>query len=538
MKRKKLFLLNAVGLAGINITLRFISVSFNAYISEKIGAESMGLFTLVMSVYGLSVIFACSGVNLASVRLSSEKSAILEKRSAIRREYARCAASVIRSCLLYSLIFSLTASAFLFSFSTVIGEKILGDPRCVTSLRIVAVSLPAISATSAVSGYFTGVRKAYKNAVSVVSEQFLKIAATSLSLSLALPISADPVEYACIAVVGGSAISEAFSLIVNSVLYVADSKVPAGVKPGNNRSHECDSIRADIKETARISLPTAIGSYARSGLVTAEHLLIPRGLRKSGLDASAALASYGVMQGMVFPLILFPSALPASFSSLLIPEIAGLYATGDLERIKRASDRALSVALSFAIGVSAVFLNFAGDLGMSLYGQPDAVTGIFIMAPLIPVMYLDSTVDALLKGLGAQLDSMKINIIDASASLFLVFVLVPFFGIYGYMITVYFCEILNFILSFTRLIRISGFKPEILHSLIKSSVSAVISSVLLLSVRFFLPTNAVPHPILIVLFSLFYVFVVYFWPYGNNYRLRSRSLRDTIKGSLKHGGHR
>ncbi len=528
MKRKKLFFLNAAGLACINITLRFISVSFNAYISEKIGAESMGLFTLVMSVSGLAVIFACSGVNLASVRLSSEKAAILEQRSSADREFKKCASSVIGSCLLYSLLFSLSAFFILFSASNLIGEKLLGDLRCVTSLRIVAISLPAISATSALSGYFTGIRKAYKNAVSVISEQFLKISVTSLALSLALPVGTDPVEYACVAVVGGSAAAEAFSLIVNSVLYIFDSKIPAGVIPGKNLANECDRIKVCFKDTAGISLPTAIGSYARSGLVTAEHLLIPRGLKKSGLNASAALSAYGIMQGMVFPLILFPSALPASFSSLLIPEISGLYATGNYDKIKQAGNRSLSVSLLFSVGVSALFLNFAEDLGLSLYGQPDAVSGILIMAPLIPIMYLDSTVDALLKGLGAQLDSMKINIIDASLSLFLVYVLVPFLGIYGYMVTVYFCEILNFILSFTRLVRISGFVPSVIPVLISSILSAIISTSLILVFRLFPSPFSVPVPFKIILFSILYILFYCLIKGGKNFRLRSISLRGKI----------
>ena len=531
MKRKKFFFINAVGLAGVNITLRFISVSFNAYISEKIGAESMGLFTLVMSVYGFAVIFACSGVNLASVRLSAEKFAILEKNSAVRREYTRCAASVIKSCLLYCLMFSLTATAILFSFSGLIGEKLLGDPRCVSSLRIVAISLPAISVTSALSGYFTGARKAYKNAVSVISEQILKIAVTSFALSSVLPFGNDPVEYACMAVVGGSAVAEAFSLVVNTVLYITESKMPPGVKTGNNDSFGCEPIRATLKDVTGISLPTAVGSYARSGLVTAEHLLIPRGLRKNGIDASGALASYGVIQGMVFPLILFPSALPASFASLLIPEVAGLLATGNKEKIKQIADKAIFSSLFFATGVASVFILFASELGMSLYDQPDAVSGILIMAPLVPVMYLDSTVDAFLKGLGAQLVSMKINIIDASVSLILVFILVPLLGIFGYMLTVYFCEILNFCLSYAKLVRIFETRPKVLRSLIHSVLSAVCSSAIVLLIRVSAFSFAFPMPLLIVLFVIIYFFAGFLIPLGNNYLLSCVFFRVRIKDS-------
>ena len=68
MQKGRRFLYNAVLLAVVNIALRLIGVSFNTFVTAKVGAEGMGLLTLVMSVYGLSVTVAASGVNLAAVQ--------------------------------------------------------------------------------------------------------------------------------------------------------------------------------------------------------------------------------------------------------------------------------------------------------------------------------------------------------------------------------------------------------------------------------------------------------------------------------------
>ncbi len=508
MKKIKIFLFNAFGIAGVNIALRFVSVSFNAYLAEKVGAEGMGLFSLVGNVFGFAVIVACSGVNLAAVRLASEKSAILERAGADRKEYRKCASSVIRSCVVYSLLFSVAASAVLFLFAGFVGGRLLGDERCVASVRVLSVCLPAISLTSALSGYFTGMRKAYKNAVTTVVAQFVKIAFTSTALALAAPSGSDPVEYACLAVVGGSAVSEGFSLIVNAVLYFTDSKVPAGASTGRGGGLRCADMRASLSDAARISLPTAVGSYARTGLVTVEHLLIPWGLKKNGAASGAALASYGVIQGMVFPLILFPAALTASFSSLLIPEVSSMAATGNKSGVRKTADRALSVALSYSVGVAAVFIMFSSELGMGLYSNETACREILIMAPLIPVMYLDSATDAFLKGLGAQLDSMKINLIDASCSLVLVLILVPSFGIYGYMATVYFCEILNFILSFMRLGKVSGSTPRIAGSFLFSVAAAFSCCLCMKLVPTLFRGSAIPTALRIAAFSLLYFLAV------------------------------
>ena len=72
-KKKRRFFANALVLSCVSILMRGISVGFNAYINNKIGAEGMGLFTLVMSVYGFAVTLALSCVNLGAMKLTSER---------------------------------------------------------------------------------------------------------------------------------------------------------------------------------------------------------------------------------------------------------------------------------------------------------------------------------------------------------------------------------------------------------------------------------------------------------------------------------
>ena len=45
---------------------------------------------------------------------------------------------------------------------------------------------------------------------------------------------------------------------------------------------------------------------------------------------------------------------------------------------------------------------------------------IKLLAPLIPLMYLDGSVDSMLKGLGQQVYSMRVNILDSLLSVVLI----------------------------------------------------------------------------------------------------------------------
>lgn len=73
MRKAKLFLINVVILTATAILMQTIGISFSVYISNKIGAESVGLFGLIMSVYSFAITLATSGINLASTRIVSEE---------------------------------------------------------------------------------------------------------------------------------------------------------------------------------------------------------------------------------------------------------------------------------------------------------------------------------------------------------------------------------------------------------------------------------------------------------------------------------
>ena len=118
---------------------------------------------------------------------------------------------------------------------------------------------------------------------------------------------------------------------------------------------------------------------------------------------------------------------------------------------------------------------FSEMLGNSLYQNKEA--GIFIkaVAPLIPIMYLDSAVDGLLKGLGEQLYSMRVNILDSTLSVIMVWLLLPRLGVWGYVLTVYVCEVVNGVLSLCRLLSVTKPRISIIRSLFAPLICAILS---------------------------------------------------------------
>ena len=172
------------------------------------------------------------------------------------------------------------------------------------------------------------------------SPQQLHTGSRSSSASLFASYLSKDIEKACICIVIGGTVSEILSFLLQWGLYAFERR---------SSSREKCNIR-DKNITSRllgIALPIAFSAYVRSALITIEHILIPIGLEKSGENKASALASYGVVHSMVFPLILFPSAILSSFAGLLVPEISESNAKKDKARIDRIVSRVMRAALIF-----------------------------------------------------------------------------------------------------------------------------------------------------------------------------------------------
>lgn len=456
LSKKDLFIKNTLLMSVVAIFMRTAGVWFSIFLSQKLGEDGVGLYTLIMSVSGFAVTFATSAVGFAATRLVSE---------AIGRSQSSSIRVCMKKCISYALFFGTLAAALLFFPSRYIGGVFLGDERCVRSLRILALSLPAIALSSSINGYFTAVRRVTKSAFSGILEQMTRIFATMGLVTLFVP---SDIEIACSLVVLGSVISDYIGLLINLILYLCDLKRHIG----RTKRNIDKKVTSDM---LHIALPVAFSSYIRSGLSTLEHILVPKGLLKNGLSQKDALSAYGRVHGMALQVILYPYAFLTPFCSLLVPEVAGKTAGGDIEGVKRLTRKVYSFTLAFGIGCATLMGAFSDALGSVVYNSQGAGKYIFLLAPLVPVMYLDTATDSILKGMGEQVFCMKVNIFDSLVSVLIVFFMVPKFGIAGYIAEILFCETMNTTMSILRLHKRTKISINIVRSVIFPSVCAFLS---------------------------------------------------------------
>lgn len=348
MKRFKIFIFNTSILIITSLIFRGIDIFFTSYVSKKIGTESLGVYQLVMSVYLFAITLSTSGINLSVTKVISEELA-LGNKSQIKNVMKKCLYIVLTTSVFTSIIFWVN-SGFIVS-------KCLNNKVSKSVVYLFCLALPPISMSSAIAGYFAGVRRIYKNAIGQFIEHVAKVLITMFLFSFFLPHG---LEYACFALILGDLISEIISFIYIFIVFSFD-------KRKYNYSLEKVNSNNYTYKILRISIPVAITSYIRTGLLTLKQLIIPSSLEKSGMNSGTSLSNYGIINGMVLPIILFPDIIVKTFSSLLIPEFARYHAKKDYERIKQISTILLSCILGASILLCIFIVIFSSALGEFIY---------------------------------------------------------------------------------------------------------------------------------------------------------------------------
>ena len=447
MRRIKVFLVNGILLTLAGIGIRTIDMLSNVYIASKIGSEAVGVYQLIISVYLFFITLANSGINLATTRIVSEQDAYGSNGS-IKK--------AMEKCLFYSLFMGCFACLTLFLFAPFASEHFLHGKVSELSLQILACSLPFFSLSSCINGYFSGLIRIKKTVFYQLFGQFVKIFLIFLLLNyLFVP---NTIENACIALVLSAAASEILSFIFLFLLFLKDKRsLTGGYLKGENFT----------KQILKIALPISFTSYIRSGLSSLKQVLIPIQLEKSGIACDIALSQYGIINGMAFPIIMFPCTFIYSFSSLLIPEFSYMNAKKENSKMNFALNRVLKLCFIFSILIMGIFWCFAKEFSSFIYPNTDISFYIKVLCPLIPLMYIDNVVDSILKGLNKQVAVMGINIIDLISTIFLIYFLLPYKGVSGYIFALFISEILNGVLSLLLLIKETNFKFDFPNFLIK-----------------------------------------------------------------------
>ena len=429
MGRKLPIFYSALLLTGVNLLLRLVSTSFQVHISGRIGAAGVGLLQLVMSVGSLAMTAGMAGIRTATMYLAAEE---------LGRKQEKNVTWVLSVCFLYSILCSGAVAAVLYTAAPWLAEHWIGDSRTLEAIRIFAAFLPLVCLCGCMTGYFTAANRIGTLAAVEILEQLCYMAVTMTALQFWA--GTDPAR-ACQAVVMGSGISACLTLLSLTVLRIRERPETGPRIPIASR-------------LLQMAVPLALADNLKSGINTTENLMVPKRLALYPAE-SAPLATFGMVCGMVFPVLMFPAAILFALAELLIPELARCNAAGSNGRIRYLVKKSLRIALLYGCGCGGIMFLLADALGEGLYHNADVGAHLRHYSLLVPMLYCDAITDTMTNGLGQQKACVRYNILTSGMDVALLFLLLPRYGMTGYFFSFFVTHLLNFGLSLRRLLKIS-----------------------------------------------------------------------------------
>lgn len=401
---KNQLLKGTIILTTAGVITRLIGFGYRIFLARELGEVNLGIYQLVFPVYSICFTLYAAGLQTGVSQLISHQP---EKKHG----------EILKAGLVLSLCMSLTLSLLVFNFRNEIALSFLGTRETAPLLLILSAIFPICGITSLINGYFYGINRASIPAITQILEQLFRVGFVYV-LCHYRPLSIPSLHLA----VGGLIAGELASVCYN----LSRLKKQISIR-------QIVSTHAQIRRVLGISLPLSGTKLIVALLSSVESVLIPPILCRYGYSMADALAVYGILTGVVLPFIFFPGTITNSMSVLLLPAISRASGTNQDNHVRYTSSVTVRYSLLLGVLTCAVFLNFGTDIGQYIFHSDNAGKLLTLLAFLCPFLYVTTTLGSIINGLGKTGITFTITILGLVIRIGGLFLLVPTYGIFGYL---------------------------------------------------------------------------------------------------------
>ncbi|MBQ8247635.1 MAG: oligosaccharide flippase family protein [Lachnospiraceae bacterium] len=414
-----------------SLITRLIGFFYRMFLSANFGEEGMGVYQLTSPVLALSYALCISGFQTAVSKYVAAKEGLGQRRFA---------AYTLFLGLFFSLLLSIPCTILIYGNADFIGEFLLSEIRTAPLIRIIALSIPLSCVHSCLNGYFLGRKKAAISASTQLFEQISRVLSVFIICnSLTASGNTPPLSVAAT----GLLIGEGASTLLSVIFFTASVRNISSNAHSSLR-HEASKLTISIlKMAAIINMNRIIVNLFAS----VETIMLPQSLEKYGLTSSDALSLYGVLCGMVLPLLLFPNALTGSISVMLLPTISEADEKNQTDRIKAIANKTFLFCFGLGILCMLFFLFTGKFLGQMMFHSEIAGEYIVKLSFICPLLYLSSALSSILNGKGKTIQCLITQVLGLAIRILFLLFLIPLYGIHAYIIGLILSQFISTLLS-------------------------------------------------------------------------------------------
>lgn len=375
-----------------NAIVKVIGALFSIPITNMIGGEGNGIFTVAYYVYTAMFVISTAGLPVAVSKMVAEANA-LGRYTEVRR--------IFRTALVLFTVIGGTVTAGMMLFAQQLVARI-GNSLAYYAVLAIAPSIFFVSIVSAFRGYFQGLSNMVPTAISQVIE-----AAGKLVFGLLLTYVLIDRGYSLEIVVAGSIGGVTIGTML-SALYVilVKLRVGSGLPEGAVDTVAPAGYREIARRLIRIAVPVTIGSSVLSITNFIDMGVVLNRLQDAGQTEAAANYIYGCYS-MAVKMWNMPQALVTALAVSIIPAVAAAYARRDNAKAAGTITAALRFTGVMAFPCAAGLAVLAHPiLSLLYYRVPDEVDVaaplLVLISPAVLLVALVSVTNAMLQAMGRE----------------------------------------------------------------------------------------------------------------------------------------
>jgi len=500
--KKTSFMINVAIVMFSQIAVKLLGMVYRVVITNLRGFGDLGngYLNAGFQVYTLLLAISSIGIPNAISKMTSERNAIGDYRGAYK---------IFKSALLLFSGIGVLASAILYFGAGFIAEEIIRMPGTKYVLMCLAPSILFVCVSSVVRGYFTGMENMKATSTSQVLEQFFKCTLTVLIVYLlaSFPVilermfgvAPEDADRRAMYMAAGAQVATTLSTVLSFlylyIFYKRRSKKIKELIASSDAPTIERSLSSMFKSILMISVPISLGSIISAVNRLVDTATITRGIEIAFRDL---IPAYGNMPQIVNPtlkqlqyeaarlsgqlgkcdaLINLPLAINISFSTVLVPAIAGALAKGDKKSASEKVIYSLLISILIILPCAVGYIVLAKPIYGLLY--PNAQLGYDLMQiSAIAMIFtaLNQTISGSLQGVGKVFAPATGLLIGCVAKFILNLLLIrqPAINIYGAPISSVVCQVISFSYGFSILRKKVSLKLNFNKYILKPVIATLI----------------------------------------------------------------
>lgn len=360
---------------------KILAMIIRIILTNVVGTKGIGLYMLVLPTFVLFITLGNMGVTTSLSKLVSER----------KKNNKKLVLSIIPTIILFNLFLMV----FLILLGPLIAKILLNNNDLVLPIMAIGLTLPCITLSDLIRGYFFGKQRMFPYIFSNIFEQLIRLLLTLFFIPNLLKYN---LNVAITGVVLINIVSEFTSIVILIIC------LPKNVKITKqdfkyNRSYMKNVLDIGIPSTTSRLIST-IGSFLEPITLTFSLTLI-------GYSNNFITLEYGIINGYVLPLILLPSFFSSAISNALLPVVSNSYANNHLKHTKEKIKQAISISLLIGLPVTLIFI-FIPQIPLNLiYHTSKGINYIKVLAPIFLLHYIQSPLTTSLHAMNKASVAMK-----------------------------------------------------------------------------------------------------------------------------------